>query len=160
MASIHKPVRVFRIAKTEERGFDLTGFGAFKYGGRWNNKGTYMLYTSMNSSLAYLETLVHLNSAQLPGQLFISSILIDEKASIYTLPDGDYPASWQEENSHETKMLGDKWMNDKKHLAIKIKSTINPFEFNFLINPLFPGFNRMVKIESISPLNIDTRLLR
>jgi RES domain-containing protein len=50
---------VFRIVKSLNRAKDLSGMGAFKNGGRWNSKGTYMLYTSINSSLAYLETLVH-----------------------------------------------------------------------------------------------------
>jgi RES domain-containing protein len=160
MASIHKPVTVFRIAQTEARALDLSGFGAFKYGGRWNNKGTYMLYASMNSSLAYLETLVHLNDGQLPSRLFVSSIQIDEKAAVYRLPDADYPGSWQEENSLENKLLGDKWMADKKYLAIKVKSTVNPFEFNFLLNPLFPDFDVLIRISAISPLNIDPRLIR
>jgi len=160
MASIHKAISVFRIAKTEDRGLDLSGFGAFKYGGRWNNKGSYMLYTSMNSSLAYLETLVHLNDAQLPGRLFVSSLLIHEKAVIHTLPDDAYPTSWQAENNDENKRLGDKWMAYQKYLAIKVKSTANPLEFNFLINPLFPDFHELIKIESVTPLNIDTRLMR
>jgi RES domain-containing protein len=65
---------VYRIAKSLEHAQDIFGFGAFKFGGRWNNKGTYMLYTSMNSSLAYLESLVHFNETDVPPGLYITVI--------------------------------------------------------------------------------------
>jgi len=39
---------------------DLSGTGAFLYGGRWNKKGIRMLYTSGSLSLAALEIVVNL----------------------------------------------------------------------------------------------------
>jgi len=52
-------VIVYRIAKTRYI-YDLTGAGARLYGGRWNQKGIGMIYTSENRSLASLEFLVHI----------------------------------------------------------------------------------------------------
>ncbi|HVS77374.1 MAG TPA: RES family NAD+ phosphorylase, partial [Steroidobacteraceae bacterium] len=40
---------------------DLLGKGAERTGGRWNRKGTPMLYCSSTIALACLETLVHLS---------------------------------------------------------------------------------------------------
>ncbi|WP_069660864.1 RES family NAD+ phosphorylase [Arcticibacter eurypsychrophilus] len=48
---------VYRIVKSEQRTKDLSGMGAFRAGGRWNDKGTYVLCTSENSSLAFLDNL-------------------------------------------------------------------------------------------------------
>ena len=51
-------MKVYRIA---QRNFieDLSGEGARLFGGRWNHKGTSLLYTAESRSLAALEILVH-----------------------------------------------------------------------------------------------------
>jgi RES domain-containing protein len=150
---------VYRITQLAERALDLSGTGAFLYGGRWNSAGTYMLYTSMNSSLAYLETLVHFNEFNMPPGLFITKLEFDENL-IHHLADRDYPEFWQQPDNIETQALGDSWMTAGKYLGFEVKSAINPSEFNFLLNPLFPRFHDLVKIISVTPLEIDTRLLR
>lgn len=152
---------VYRIAKSAERAEDISGFGAFKFGGRWNSKGTYMLYTSMNSSLAYLESLVHFNEIDVPSNLFISSIqLPDSGQLIYQLPDNEYPATWLVQDNLENKLMGDQWILENKFLAFKVRSAINPSEFNYLLNPLFSGYHSTVAISAIQKLNIDARLIR
>ncbi len=150
---------VYRISQTEEKARDLSGTGAFLYGGRWNSPGTNMLYTSMNSSLAYLETLVHFNELYTPAGLYITQIEVDETI-INQVPDWDYPEFWQQPDNIATQVLGDSWMRANKYLGFEVKSAINPSEFNFLLNPQFPGFEKLVKLISVTPLQIDTRLLR
>ena len=152
---------VYRIAKSAERAEDISGFGSFKFGGRWNSKGTYMLYTSMNSSLAYLESLVHFNEIDVPSNLFISSIqLPDSGQLIYQLPDNEYPATWLVQDNLENKLMGDQWILENKFLAFKVRSAINPSEFNYLLNPLFQSYRDIVTIDSIQKLDIDARLIR
>ena len=152
---------VYRIAKTPERAKDLSGFGSFKFGGRWNSKGTYMLYTSENSSLAYLESLVHFNEADIPLNLYITSIEIKNSDKlIYQLPDSKYPAKWQLSENFENKLIGDKLMFDKQFLAIKVRSAINSSEYNFLLNPLFSGYHDKIIITSVQAIPIDNRLIR
>jgi hypothetical protein len=46
-----------------------------------------MLYTSENSSLAYLEALVHFERSNMPARLFVMQLEVDEAATIYTPPD-------------------------------------------------------------------------
>ena len=75
---------VYRIVKAKERTNDLSGTGAYKTSGRWNSKGTYMLYTSENSSLAYLETLVHFDDTEYPFMIRVklievTKIILDER---------------------------------------------------------------------------------
>jgi RES domain-containing protein len=152
---------VYRIAKSMQRTQDFSGIGAFKNGGRWNSKGTYMLYTSMNSSLAYLEALVHFNEPDIPPNLYITAIEIKKgDALLYQLPDNKYPVNWQMQDNLENKMMGDKWMRENKFLVFKVRSAINPSEYNFLLNPLYPRFHDMVAVKSIQQLNIDTRLIK
>ena len=152
---------VYRIAKSLERAHDLSGLGAFKNGGRWNSKGTYMLYTSINSSLAYLENLVHFDESDLPPDLYIVAIEIKSPNKlVYQLPDNEYPVAWQTHGNIENKTMGDELIRENKFLALKIRSAVNPTEFNFLLNPLFPGYHDKIAIISTQQLNIDSRLIR
>ena len=151
---------VYRIAKAEFRALDLSGTGAFKFGGRWNSKGTFMLYTSMNSSLAYLETLVHFEEADMPPNLFITTMEVNDDSLIYELPDAEYPANWQTLDNLENKLISDILMREKKFLAIKVRSAVNPTEYNFLFNPLYPGYNDKLTIKSIEPIVIDARFIK
>lgn len=149
---------VYRIAKTKERATDLSGLGAFLFGGRWNSAGISMLYTSENSSLAYLEVLAHLSEFENPPLLYLSRIEIDGKAPVYELPEKSYTENWQTGESDESKSFGNKWAEDKLYLVLKVKSAINPNEYNVLLNPDFPKFSVMVKMISVAPLTIDARL--
>lgn len=152
---------VYRIAKSEKRSKDISGVGAFNTGGRWNSPGTYMLYTSENSSLAYLENLVHFDPVNIPPNLFI--ITIDLKITdslIYTFPDKLYPESWKVLDNLENKNLGDQLMFGQEYLAIKIRSAVNAYEYNYLLNPLFPGFRDVAKVVSVEKLNVDARLIK
>ena len=63
-------MRVYRIAKGKYAQ-DLSGEGARLYGGRWNRRGTSVLYTAGNSSLAMLEKLVHIPPYVFPKDLKI-----------------------------------------------------------------------------------------
>ncbi|MGY4386449.1 RES domain-containing protein [Pedobacter sp. UYP24] len=152
---------VYRIAKSKKRTLDLSGNGAFKEGGRWNNPGTYMLYTSENSSLAYLENLVHFEAENTPPHLYIMTIeILGSEKLIYQLPKSAYPSDWQEIGNLQNKNTGDQHMNKLNFLAIKARSAVNPAEFNVLLNPLFPGYHDLVKVVSIEQLQIDARLVK
>ncbi|QNK63270.1 RES family NAD+ phosphorylase [Pedobacter sp. PAMC26386] len=152
---------VYRIAKTKKRATDLSGMGAYREGGRWNNSGTYMLYASENSSLAYLENLVHFEAGIIPPNLYLMSIEIKaDDALIYTLPDQIYPKSWQEIGSLQNKKIGDELMDQRKYIAIKVRSAINKLEHNYLLNPLFPGYHDLVVVSLIEELDVDIRLVR
>lgn len=150
---------LYRIVKNKSRATDLSGTGAYRTGGRWNNKGTYMLYTSENSSLAYLENIVHFDKSFYPPNLYIVQLKIDDNQPIFLLPEGNYPARWIEVGLLENKDLGDKWMREKEFLAIKVRSAINVLEHNYLLNPLFPGYYNNVQVKSITEIPVDERLV-
>jgi len=150
---------VFRIAKSKLRARDISGMGAFRNGGRWNSKGTWMLYTSMNSSLAYLENLVHFDESTFPPGLYIVALEIPgDEDMIYQPPYKNYPRNWQIPENPANKALGDQWMLEKKYLAYKVRSAVNPSEYNFLLNPLFPGYYDLVTVAAVEPLKTDARL--
>jgi RES domain-containing protein len=85
-------MEVYRIATTRYS-HDLTGIGARLYGGRWNQKGTAMLYTSKSRALAALEFLVHLPLSLAPSGLKIVTLQIPDETAIDEIPLSDLPAS-------------------------------------------------------------------
>jgi len=151
---------IYRTAKTEKRARDLSGTGSYMYGGRWNSKGTYMLYASDNSSLAFLESLVHQDESELPPHLYIITLRVDDAAIIHNVPDNEYPKNWQKLENTSNKLSGDEWMYKKEFIGFRVRSAINPSEYNYLLNPLFPRFYDLVSIAALAPLDIDKRLIR
>lgn len=153
-------MHVYRIVKEKKRTGDLSGTGAYRRGGRWNNKGTYMIYTSENSSLAYLENLVYFDEFDAPARPYIIKLSISGSSPIYTLPDAQYPRNWQKVGYLACKKIGDDFIADNKYLALKVRSAVNPAEFNYLLNPLFPGFHRLVEIQSVQSIKVDQRFVK
>jgi RES domain-containing protein len=149
---------VYRIVKSEKRTTDLTGTGAYKEGGRWNSEGIYALYTSEHSALAMLEVLVHVDEGELPPDMFIMTIEIADTAPIFTVPDEDLPADWRVPENIALKEMGDKLFMEKKFLGIKARSAVLPDAYNYVLNPLFPGYYDLVKVVEVKPLGIDQRL--
>jgi len=151
---------VFRIVQDKKRTDNLSGIGAFRRGGRWNSKGTYMLYTSENSSLAFLENIVHYDQDIMPPRMFILEIEIKDDKLIYELRENDYPKNWTKLSLLANQALGDLWMREKKWLAVRVRSAINPTEYNVLLNPLYPKFHDLVKVKSVRQLAVDDRIIK
>jgi RES domain-containing protein len=151
---------VFRIVQDKIRTNDLSGTGAFRRGGRWNSKGTYMLYTSENSSLALLEYIIPFGQDLMPPQMYIMEIRIKDDKLIYEPPETDYPENWSHLSLLADQAVGDRWMQEKKWLGIRVRSAINPTEYNVLLNPLYPKFNDLVEIKSVRKLPVDGRITK
>jgi len=149
---------VYRIVKSAARTTDLSGKGAYTDGGRWNNPGIFLLYTSMNSSLALLESLVHFDESELPPRMFIMHIEIDESAAIYPFPDEGLPKNWRQPENIQLKEIGDNLIRGNRYMAVKVRSAVNPEEYNILLNPLYPAFHDLVKVIAAEPHTLDQRL--
>ncbi len=149
---------VFRIAKSKLRAGDLSGTGAFKVGGRWNNPGVFALYTSENQALAMLELLVHIEESELPPDLYIITLEIDERAPILELRDDKLPADWRLPDNIVLKNTGARLLNNKQYIGFRVRSAVMPDEYNFVLNPLYPDFNKLVRITRVDRLEVDQRL--
>lgn len=149
---------LYRIAKTEERARDLSGTGAFKAGGRWNNEGVFALYTSESRALALLELLVHLEEAELPPELYIISLKVDDDLKISSVDDTLLPRDWRLPGNIILKNSGDKLLKSAAIMGFRVRSAVLPEEYNIVLNPLFPGFAEKVKIVAIEKFEPDQRL--
>lgn len=136
-------ISVWRIA-SDTRDYeadDLSGKGAEITGGRWNDKGTPVVYTAANRALAALETIVHLNAGGLPLNRYLIEI---------TIPEADWNAAelidytyaligWDAEPASKTSSdFGTRWARSNASLLLRVPSVIVPEESNVLINPRHP----------------------
>lgn len=136
---------------------DLSGEGAKLYGGRWNNKGNAVLYTSQSISLALLELLIHSTSYDeiLVNELITIEIHTD---NITTLETSQLKNGWENDFDY-SKFIGDGFLSNKSSLLMKVPSAIIPEEGNVLINPLHADFKK-IKIKSTKKFRFDVRLFK
>lgn len=148
---------VYRIVNPKYKNQTLSGLGAEKVGGRWNEVGTRAVYCSENISLALLEYYVHSeNTANLPKNIVVAKIKIPEKFVIMeleTLPDrwNQYPYS-----SDTTKVFT-ALSKGRDFFGLKVPSTIVGLESNFVLNPLYKDFGKVEILEFLD-LPVDKRL--
>jgi RES domain-containing protein len=148
---------VYRVANVKYKDSTLSGIGAEKVGGRWNEVGTRAVYCSENVSLALLEYYVHSeNIATLPKEILVAKIEIPDKFVIQELK--DLPDRWdQYPYSSKTTSVFTTLTKDRDFFALKVPSTIVGMEHNIILNPLFKDFGKVVIIEFFE-LPIDPRL--
>jgi RES domain-containing protein len=120
---------------------DLAGIGAERSGGRWNRRGTRLVYASTSRALACLETLAHLGSADLPLNRYLVAIgLQDADWSARTVFDPASHIGWDAEPPGLVSLdWGTSWVVGSSRLLAEVPSVIVPEESNILINPRHPN---------------------
>lgn len=137
---------------------DLSGRGAEIAGGRWNHKGTALLYTSESRALCMLEVAVHLPLGNLPLDYFMVTIELPVMPPLPAIAIKSLDTSWKDWPPHAiTRHLGDAFVKEGKHLALQVPSALVPEEHNILINPKHPDIIK-VKMISAEPFTFDSRL--
>ena len=140
---------------------DLSGKGAELSGGRWNRKGTPMVYTSDSRSLACMETVVHLSSGDsLPLNRFLVEVSIPFAVwkSRIEFDRADH-VGWDAEPPGKVSMdWGTAWVQGKTTLLARVPSVIVPEEINILINPLHPDVSKIAAVK-VRKWTYDQRLV-
>jgi RES domain-containing protein len=150
-------MEVFRLAR-ESRCRDLSGYGAFLFGGRWNLPGLALLYTAEQRAMALLETLVHLPVEDLPDDMYLMTLEVPNDITREILTLGDLPADWQRLSMPQpTATIGHAWLQAGRSLALQVPSVVVPQERNLLLNPAHPEFSR-VRLLDAQPFHFDERL--
>lgn len=151
-------MQLFRIAKTN-RINDLSGEGARIYGGRWNDKGIALIYSSESRSLAVLEYLVHVPMAMAPANLSIIQYTVPDSVIMQQINISSLPSNWREYPPPQAiARIGTNWVLGNQSLLLRVPSAIVEEEFNVFINPKHPDF-KLIKPSKIKPFVFDPRLL-
>jgi RES domain-containing protein len=102
------------------------------YGGRWNHKGTPVLYTAASRALCALEILA--NADELAGDYVLTPIELPEDLPMHVV--GTLPPDWDaREPTDETRDIGTSWANGLSTAVLAVPSSIIPLELNYLVNP-------------------------
>jgi RES domain-containing protein len=148
---------VFRLSKAKFAN-DLTGKGAEKSGGRWNSKGTALVYTSASRALCTTEIAVHTPLGNLPLDYKLISIDIPDNIHIQEVSEQKLPADWKSiPHVHSTQKIGDKFVEEEIFAVLKVPSVVVQDEYNYLINPAHIESHK-ITLKAIEPFSFDERL--
>lgn len=141
---------------------DLSGKGAELSGGRWNRKGSPVVYTASSLSLAALETAVHLAAGDLPLNRFVVRIEIpDDVWSARAIKDAaSLPVGWTARPEGKVSLdVGDAWLAGMTSALLVVPSVVVSEESNVLINPRHPDATKISAIK-VRAWYFDERLKR
>ena len=149
-------MRVYRICKKAHAAFD--GEGARLHGGRWNRRGTPVVYASESLALAALELLVHADPSLLPADLVSVAADVPDSVSIESVAARDLPRDWRRHPAPEALAdRGTEWAKSGRTAVLAVPSALIPRERNFLLNPAHPDF-RKIRPQAAEPFALDARL--
>ncbi len=139
---------------------DLSGRGAEINGGRWNSKGTPVIYVASSRALAVLEVAVHTPLGIIPTNYAIAIIQLKNGSKILEVEVDTLPFNWNNNPLiRATQLIGDSFIKANEYLALKVPSASVPGDFNYLINPTHPDF-KSVKITKTEAFEFDSRLFK
>ncbi len=149
-------MRVWRICARQHAAFD--GEGARRYGGRWNHRGTAVVYASESLSLAALEYFVHLDTDLSPRNLVAVAADLPEGLRIARIVLGGLPGGWRRYPAPESLQdIGTAWVAKGTTAVLCVPSAVIPEERNYLLNPAHPEFKR-IRLREPQAFHFDPRL--
>lgn len=138
-------VSLWRISHKDYASFAFNGEGTYRRGGRWNSPKRYIVYASDSLALASREFLVGipLSDLVIPSLVYFQ-VDIDKKM-IEEVDIKQLPKNWAStKHTAATQVLGDRWYDEGRSLALRVPSAIIPVGYNFLLNRKHPDFNKLV----------------
>jgi len=134
----------------------LSGAGAALLGGRWNEKGTRLIYASSHVSLVVLETLVHANV--LPKDMVLVSLEIPDDVAIRRWLPKSLHRSWADYPfGAAAQKRGTTWAKRGNELAIGVPSAVVRSEWNCLVNPMHADIAQ-IEAKVLGRFRFDPRL--
>lgn len=148
---------VFRITG-KKHASDMSGNGAAIYGGRWNKKGSPVLYTGETKEIALLETIVHTPPAIIPALEILTIEIPDDSIEILSI--NDLPDNWTNYPAPEILAeIAENWIESNKSIALKVPSCIIHTSNNYILNCRHPDYKKVRIIEQ-KGFHFDTRLIK
>lgn len=150
--------RVWRLCKSKWAATAFSGVGAAEFPGRWNSGGEKIVYTASSQALAALEMLAHVEDRSYLRRAQFVIISVDIPEASIQLPKR-LPARWSAiPPTRTSQKFGDRFLAAAFLPAMRVPSAMVPDEFNYLLNPLHPGFDEF-EIGKPERFRFDPRLV-
>jgi RES domain-containing protein len=150
-------MKIWRICRACYAAEAFSGDGARRFGGRWNSRGTPMVYASTSLALAAMELFVHLEPSQAPDDLvYLSAVLPDGEPAL-RWDEPALPPNWWGDELGPVRALGDAWVRGGQSLAVLVPSVPIRPEWNVLVNPLHPSLSQL-RPSGPTPFHFDARI--
>ena len=136
-------MRVWRLCRRAHTKFD--GEGARRFGGRWNLRGTPVVYASATASLAALEYFVNLDVEDAPPDLVLVAADVPDSLAVEEVAVDALPRGWRRVPALEAlARIGTDWARSGRTAVLSVPSAVVPVERNYLLNPAHRDFARIV----------------
>jgi RES domain-containing protein len=150
--------RIYRLTRRVFAANPFDGEGSYRFGGRWSNPGTRLVYMSEHLSLAMLEYLAHLDPNDLPNDLVLAQAEIPDSLDRLIVQPNELPKRWHEYPApEELANIGDKFAAYSSSAILIVPSVLAANEYNWLLNPNHPDFQK-IRILPNEPFQYDRRL--
>ena len=151
---------IWRLSKIKYATTAFDGEGARRAGGRWNSKGTAIVYCSATLSLTALETLVHLEVADFGTSRAAIRVEVPDDIEMDRVEVTQLVPDWRDTPAPASLAVrGDQWATQGKTLLLLVPSAVVPQENNILLNPRHLDFAK-IQISPPEPFVLDARLLK
>jgi RES domain-containing protein len=151
-------ITAWRIVKKSRAGEAFTGEGARRYGGRWNHRGTAVVYVADSLPLAALELFVHIGPAYKGLDFASFKVEIPSRVTIDTLSAKTMPKNWRQEPAPAAcKDLGTEWVKQETAAVLRVPSVVVPKNHNYVLNVHHRDF-RKLKITRQDDFAFDPRM--
>lgn len=150
-------MQAWRIA-ARGHALDLSGLGAAKLGGRWNEVNVPALYAGLSVEIAALEKFVHL-SGLAPLDLVLVRLELPEDHRLYVEAHAsELPSNWRlTPPPSATRTFGTDFLRRGEKLGLILPSAVIPEAENLLLNPRHPEM-RSVRARIIRSFAFDHRM--
>ncbi|MFN3391928.1 MAG: RES family NAD+ phosphorylase [Meiothermus ruber] len=150
---------LWRVCARDYASTAFNGEGAALHPGRWNGRGTRMVYLSECLSGATLEWFAYALNAK-PGREYVYFEVSAPPEAVLELEPGSLPEDWNlYPHPVSTQEIGDEWVKSNASLLLRVPSVLVPESYNFLLNPQHPHFPQLSWSEPRA-LWLDGRLRR
>lgn len=150
---------LYRIIRDKYRHDPLSTVGSRLFGGRWNPKGSGVLYATSTPELGLVEALAHAPAVryeELPTY-WVFSLEVPDDIHYYSRE--ELPAYWQDETYEKTQTWLQPWLAVPNQLGVGVPSVLVPLSYNVLLHPAHRLFDSIqITGQEIQP--VDHRLWR
>lgn len=91
--------------------------------------------------------------------LAYSTVVVPDDVRIGSVEPDELPAAWRQYAPYSavTQLIGTRWLTEATSAVLKAPSAISEHEWNFLLNPVHPDFERL-RLGAPLPFAMDSRV--